>query len=138
MAVPSYIARWSKWFREDREQIEDETRPDRPVTFENIEQVHCLIDDDSHITIDEIQVKTGLNQGTIERRIYDHMKLKKVTTRWRPNQLTDSQRAERIRICKENLAKFEQGTWRSSDVVQVTSHGSIINKSTESRPMLPE
>ncbi len=34
-----------------------------------------------------------------------------------PKHLTASQRAERVRICKENLAKFEQGTWRLCDVV---------------------
>lgn len=31
--------------------------------------------------------------------------------------MTDFQRAERVRICQENLAKFAQGTWRLCDVV---------------------
>ena len=39
------IARWSKWFGEGREGIEDETRTGRPITettSENIEQVHSI------------------------------------------------------------------------------------------------
>ncbi|CAF5038321.1 unnamed protein product, partial [Rotaria sp. Silwood1] len=42
----STVQRWSKWFRDGREQVEDEERPDRPVTettSENIRQVHDLI-----------------------------------------------------------------------------------------------
>jgi hypothetical protein len=34
-----------------------------------------------------------------------------------PKRLTDFQKAERVRICKENLAKFESGAWRLCDVV---------------------
>ncbi|CAF4204062.1 unnamed protein product [Rotaria sordida] len=39
------IEEWSKWFRESREEAEDEVRPDRLVietTSENIEQV-CIV-----------------------------------------------------------------------------------------------
>ena len=58
-----------------------------------------------------------MSRGTIERIICDHLKLKKITARWVPNLLTDNQRAERVRLCQENLAKFQQGTWRLCDVV---------------------
>jgi len=43
------VKRWSKLFREGREEIEDETRPGRPITettSENIEQIRLLINDD--------------------------------------------------------------------------------------------
>lgn len=109
--APSYhtVTGWSRYFCEGREEIEDQPRPGRPVTettFENIEEVRCLIDDDPHLTIDEIQVETGMSRGTIERIISDHLKLKKTTASWVPNLLTDKQRADRVRICQENLAKF--------------------------------
>ncbi|CAM4982674.1 unnamed protein product [Rotaria socialis] len=120
--APSYntVVRWSKLCREGREEVEDEPRPGRPVTettSDNIENVRHLIDNDPYLTIDEIQVETGLSHGTTQRIVSDHLKLKKITARWIPNQLTDSQRAERVRICQENLAKFNQGTWRLCDVV---------------------
>ena len=45
-----------------------------------------------------------------------------------PKQLLNSQRAERIRICKENLAKFESGVWRLCDGM---THGCTIDKMVE-------
>ncbi|CAF3408292.1 unnamed protein product [Rotaria socialis] len=114
------VVRWSKLCREGREEVEDEPRLGRPVTettSDNIEKVLHLIDSGPYFTIDEIQVETGLSHGTAQRIVSDHLKLKKITARWIPNQLTDSQRAERVRICQENLAKFNQGTWRLCDVV---------------------
>ncbi|CAF0968457.1 unnamed protein product [Rotaria sp. Silwood1] len=61
------VARWSKWFREGREEIEDETRPGRPITeatSENIEQVHSIINDEPYITVKELQAQTDLSHGT--------------------------------------------------------------------------
>ncbi|CAF3310236.1 unnamed protein product [Rotaria sp. Silwood2] len=91
------VRRSAQWFREDRKEIEDEARSGRPITettSENIEQVRLLIDDDPHITIEE-----------------------KATTRYIPKDLTDFQRTERVRICKQNLAKFQEGTWRLCDII---------------------
>jgi hypothetical protein len=80
----STVTRWSKWFREGREEIEDQPRIGRPVTettSDNIEEVRCLIDEDPHLTIDVIQEETRLSRGTIERIICDHLKLRKITAR---------------------------------------------------------
>ena len=93
-------------------------RSSRPVTETTIEEVRCLIDGDPHLTIDEIQVETGMSHGTIERIISEYLQLRKITARWMPNILTDAQRIERVRLCEENLAKFHQGTWRLYDVVK--------------------
>ncbi|CAF3798296.1 unnamed protein product, partial [Rotaria sp. Silwood1] len=110
--APSYrtVARWSQRFRESREEVEDEDRPGRPVTettSENIEQVQSIIDDGPFVAVDELQEQTGLGHATVYRIVSDHLKLKKITARYVPKYLSDSQRAERARICKENLAEFE-------------------------------
>jgi histone-lysine N-methyltransferase SETMAR len=120
--APSYatVKRWAKWFHEGREEVEDEARPGRPVTettSENNEQVRLLIDDDPHITIEEVQEQTGLSYGTVQRTITGHLNLKKVTARCIPKDLTDFQRAERVRICQQNLAKFQEGSWRLCDII---------------------
>ena len=119
---PSYniVVKWSRWFREGREDIQDQPRPGQPVTettTEHIEEVRCLIDGDPHLTIDEIQVETGMSRRTIERIISDYLQLRKITVRWVPNILTDAQQIERVRLFEENLAKFHQGTWQLCDVV---------------------
>jgi len=114
------VKRWSKLFREGREEIEDESRPGRPITettSENIEEIRLLINDDPYLTIEELQEQTDLSYGTVHRIITDHLNLRKVTARYIPKDLTDFQRAERVRLCKENLAKFQQGTWRLCDII---------------------
>lgn len=56
--APSYrtIARWAQWFREEREEIDDDERSGRPVTEstpENIEEIHSIVSDNHHTTIAE-------------------------------------------------------------------------------------
>ncbi|CAF2829192.1 unnamed protein product [Rotaria sp. Silwood2] len=116
----STVERWSKLFREGREEIEDKARPGRPITetaTENIEQICLLIDDEPYITIEGIQERTNLSYGTVQRIIGDHLKLRKITARYIPKDLTYLQRAERVRICKQNLEKFHQGMWRVCDII---------------------
>lgn len=114
------VERWCQRFREGQEELDDETRSGRPIvatTTENIEQVRMIIDDDSHVTIEEIQEQTGLSYGTAQRIIKDHLQLTKITARYMPKELADFQRNERVRICQENLRKVKDGTWRLCNMV---------------------
>ena len=114
------VQRWCELFREGREDIEDEIRSGGLIietTDENIERVRVLIDDDPYITTEEVQAETDLTYGTVQRIISDHLKLRKLTARYIPKDLNGFQQAERVRICKENLAKFQKGTWRLCDVI---------------------
>ena len=58
-------------------------------TGENIQLVRQVISSDTHSTYDEIIAETSLSHGTIERIIHDCLKMKNVTSRWVPHQLTD-------------------------------------------------
>ena len=80
--VPSYrtVARWPQWFREGREEIEDEERSGRPVTettLDNIEENRSVVNDDPHVTTAELQEHTGLSYGTVHRVLSDHLELRK-------------------------------------------------------------
>jgi transposase len=58
------VERWSKLFREGREELEDEARSGRSITettSENIEQIRLLINDDPYLTIEELQEQTDLS-----------------------------------------------------------------------------
>ena len=46
----------------------------------------------------------------MERIIHDHLKLRKVISRWVPHQLTAEKKKERVKLCRENLAKFRAGS----------------------------
>ena len=66
------VERWCQRFREGQEELDDETRSGRPIsatTPENIEQVRLIIDDDSHVTIEEIQEQTGLTY-TLKKKVF--------------------------------------------------------------------
>ena len=91
--APAYrtVAKWAERFREGREDVNDDLRSGRPLSElidENIELVRQVITNDPHSTYDDIIAETFLSHGTIERIIHDHLKLRKVTSRWVPHQLT--------------------------------------------------
>ncbi|CAF1401941.1 unnamed protein product [Rotaria sp. Silwood1] len=120
--APSYsmVKNWAKRFREGREDVSDDPRSGRPIsilTVENIECVRQVIEDDPHSTYEDIIVKTDLSRGTIERIIHDHLKMRKVVSRWVAHQLTDEQKQKRLRICRQNLEKFRNGTWQLCDII---------------------
>ena len=70
------------------------SRPLSEFTGENIQLVGQVISNDPHSTYDEILHETSLSHGTIERIIHDCLKIKKVTSRWAPHQLTHEQRVK--------------------------------------------
>ena len=43
--------------------------------------------------------------------------MKKITSRWALHQLTDRQKQESVKLCRENLAKFHDGSWRLCDII---------------------
>jgi len=116
----STIYRWINVFESGSDRIEDLHRAGRPIsesTKANIDKVQQVIDDDPWSTYDDIEAKTSLSRGTINRIITECLKLKKVTSRWVPHTLTEQNRQERVRVCQENLAKFNEGKWRWCDVI---------------------
>jgi hypothetical protein len=60
--------------------------------------------------------------------------MKKVTSRWVPHELIDKQKHERVKLCRENLAKFHAGSWRLCDIITGDEvwvyHRQIGHKST--------
>jgi len=120
--APTYrtVAKWSKYTKEGKMDVEDKPRSGRPVTettTENIARVRSVIDQDPHSTYDDIIAETLLSRGTIENIIHQHLKMRKVTSRWVPHDLTPEQKKERLRICKENLRMIESGSWRLGDII---------------------
>lgn len=116
----STVLRWSNYFRDGGMEIEDQPRSGRPVTettIENIERVLSIIEEDPHSTYDDIEAETLLSRGTIETIIHEHLKKKKITSRWVPHELTPAQKKERVKICKEILEKIQSGSWRLGDII---------------------
>ena len=60
-------------------------------------------------TYDDIKAESSLSHGNIQRIIHEHLKLKKDTSRFVSHILTEKNCHDRVRICQENLARFEEG-----------------------------
>ena len=100
---PSYqtVARWAHYFKDERESTEDDPRLGRPVTTctkQNIDQVRQLIDENSHISYNQIEAETSINKCSIHEIIHTHLKMRKITSRWVPHYLTEKNRQDRVNI----------------------------------------
>jgi [histone H3]-lysine36 N-dimethyltransferase SETMAR len=119
---PSYVTvcRWIWRFDEGLEDLEDNPRAGRPITATtdaNVKVIRELIDNNPHITYAQIEAETSLNPDCIHRIIHDHLRMRKLTSRWVPHELTAAQKAKRVASCIENLAKFNAGQWRICDII---------------------
>jgi histone-lysine N-methyltransferase SETMAR len=100
---PSYqtVARWEHFFKNGRESVKDDPRSGRPVTTctkQNIDQVRQLIDENSHISYNQIEAETSINKCSIHEIIHTHLKMRKITSRWVPHYLTEKNRQDRVNI----------------------------------------
>ena len=62
------VVKWSQYFREGREEINDEKRSGRPITAitsENAEEIQSSINHNLYFTIEELQDRADLSHGTI-------------------------------------------------------------------------
>ena len=119
LSAPSYttVTKWTKRFRQRREDVNDHLRSARSLsqfTSENIQLLRQVISNDPHSTYHEIITETSLSHDTIERIIYDCLKMKQVTFCLIPHQLTHEQR---VKFCHKNLAKFQNGSCRLCNII---------------------
>jgi histone-lysine N-methyltransferase SETMAR len=120
--APKYstVSKWIKLFREGREDLEDDPRSGRPkttLTKSNIDLVRRLIEANPHISYDQIEAATSINRFSINQIVHDHLKMRKLTSRWIPHELTNQNRQLRVEICRENLAKISEAKLRLSDII---------------------
>lgn len=116
----STVCRWSQSSEQEEMDLEDKPRIGRPVTQttqENIEWVRALIEADPHSTYADIQAETLLSNYVIEGIIHKHLKMRKITSRWVPHELTSEQKQKRVKFCQENLEHIRSGSWRLGDIV---------------------
>ncbi len=121
-AAPCYMTvfRWVKRFEDGTEDFETKHVTGRPITAAtpvSIKVISDLIEKNPYINFEEIETET-YSHGSISRIIHDHLKLRKIISRWVPHQLNDLKKAKRVEFCKHNLSKFNGGKWRLCDVVR--------------------
>lgn len=107
-------------FNSGDESTKDKPRSGAPITEttgDNIERVRCLIQEDPHISLRDIEANTSISKTSVERILHDHLNLRKLHACWVPHKLTPEQKQTRLLMSQYNLAQFEEGKWRLCDVV---------------------
>ena len=89
------VKEWAKRFREGRESLEDEERIGRPrtaVTSSNTSEIRWRVEEDPHITVEELAMGVGISTGAVHSILVYELKVSKICSRWIPHSLTKDQR----------------------------------------------
>ena len=92
---------WFSLFKNGQEKLEDDQRSGRPSTFrtaEMIEKVRQLIQCDRRMTIVELEQEVGITHGSIHAILSDDLKMRRVSAKFVPRQLTTDQMECRMMV----------------------------------------
>lgn len=116
----SSVFSWYNEFKRGRHSLKDEPREGRPisaVTPENIDAVRKLIEEDRHVTYQEIQATLGISGTSTHSILHEHLHVRKLCSRWIPHKLNDAQkRLESIGAskCSQNTITVSQNMFMTS------------------------
>ena len=125
----SYITvkEWAKRFREGQESIDDDYRSGRPksaVTSGNTLEIGWMVEEDPHITVDELAMHVGISTGAAHAILIDELNVTKVCSRWIPHSLTKAQKDRRVMCARKLLSEYQDADPRRlSEIIPVMRHG---------------
>ena len=67
-----------------------------------------ILDEDRRATFDELEKKSGLSRGSLQRIVHPDFKIKKICARWVPWLPTEEQRQSRHNFSLMNLNMLEE------------------------------
>ncbi|UYV70380.1 hypothetical protein LAZ67_7002789 [Cordylochernes scorpioides] len=108
------VFNWFNEFKFGKPNLEDEPRSGRPptaMTQENIELVRYILREYRKITYQHLEKSVGIGSAAINTIINDHLKYRKLVSRWVPHSLTEyknlvTKLGFRILIQKQNGNQF--------------------------------
>ena len=111
--APSYatVKRWVAEFKCDRQSLDDDPRPGRPVTVatsEMVNKVHDIVMTDRRVTERYIASTVGISQERVHSILTEDLEMRKLSARWVPRLLTVDQKHTRRTLSRTNLNLFEE------------------------------
>ena len=110
----STVRKWAKkWRGEDplETSLQEQPRCGRPITVTDAEhqsRVDAIIQSNRRVKMRNVAEMTGISYERVRYIITDILAYKKVCARWVPRMLTNDMKAERVRVCGELLARYEE------------------------------
>ena len=115
------VFRWFAEFKRGRTSLINEERNGRPtsvVTEENISAVEALIKEDPRRTYKDIEGALGISSSSVSTILHQHLRVRKISSRWVPHHLSDGLKCTRVEWCTEMLRRFNNvDSRRVSDIV---------------------
>ena len=122
---------WHKWFKEGREEVENDQRSGRPSsrTADNTEQVKQLVRTDHRLTVRMIASELSISKETVWRIITEDLGMRKSCAKMIPKLLSDDQKERRVLVCKNILERLETEPSKSLLEMRVGSLSMIQKRS---------
>ncbi|CAK9833005.1 Mariner Mos1 transposase [Anthophora retusa] len=89
----------------------DAGRPGRPVavtTPENVKKIHDMVMNDRRVKVRDISQAVNISIDRVHNILHEHLQMKKLSARWVPRLLTNDQKRDRVKRCKDNLKLFQR------------------------------
>lgn len=100
---------WFSRFARGDLSLEDEFRTGRPLKV-NLDALQELVRSNPRLSTREMKNELGADHKTINRRLKDLGYVQKIGA-WKPNQLTESQKEQRVTICSNLLLRRLSIEW---------------------------
>jgi len=107
----SAVYDWFSRFKNGQEKLEDDQRSGRPSTSRTakmIEKVRQLIQCDRRMTTVEMEQEVGISHGSIHAILSDDLKMRRVSAKFVPMQLTTDQMECRMMVAGNLFEKSTQ------------------------------
>ena len=117
----SAVYDWFSWFKNGQEKLEDDQRSGRPSTSrtaEMIEKVRQLTQCGRKMTIVVLEQEVGISHGSIHAILSDDLKMRRVSAKFVPRQLTTDQM-----VAGDFFRKVRRTRRFSQRLSRVMSHG---------------
>ncbi len=106
----SSVTNWFRNFQMGRTSFDDLPRSGRPTevtTEENVAAVRDLVRGDPRITLDQMAEILKISRERVHNILRTNLGARHLCVQWVPHSLTPEQMEARLKMCRENLKKFE-------------------------------
>lgn len=104
------VQRWIREVKWGNKELKDSPRCGRPVcaaTSGNVERVLELIKENPKYSTRKLGEMLGIGKSSVQKILRDDLDMQRMNCRWTPKTLTQAQKDERVRCCRDVLSVWE-------------------------------